>query len=63
MKLRGDDGRGKGQQQSRGHHTSRVLSALGSNPSTDGNGADYSSKLDLDEILPNRFENVHEEEI
>jgi acetolactate synthase-1/3 small subunit len=47
----------------RGHHTSRVLSALGSKPSTDGNGADYSSKLDLDEILPNQFENVHEEEI
>ena len=47
----------------RGHHTSRVLSALGGKPSSDGNGADYSSKLDLDEILPNQFENVHEEEI
>jgi acetolactate synthase-1/3 small subunit len=52
----------------RGHHTSRVLSALGSKPGTDGNGADYSSKLNLngdlgDEILPNQFENVHEEEI
>jgi acetolactate synthase I/III small subunit len=46
----------------RGHHTSRVLSALGSKPKADGNGADYSSKLDLDEILPNQFENVHEEE-
>ena len=47
----------------RGHHTSRVLSALGSKSATDGNIAAYSSKLDLDEILPNQFENVHEEEI
>jgi acetolactate synthase-1/3 small subunit len=47
----------------RGHHTSRVLSALGSKSNANGNGADYSSKLDLDEILPNQFENVHEEEI
>ena len=46
----------------RGHHTSRVLSALGSKPNADGNGTGYSSKLDLDEILPNEFENVHEEE-
>jgi acetolactate synthase I/III small subunit len=46
----------------RGHHTGRVLSALGSKPNADGNGTDYSSKLDLDEILPNEFENVHEEE-
>jgi acetolactate synthase-1/3 small subunit len=47
----------------RGHHTSRVLSALGSKSNANGNGADYSSKLDLEEILPNEFENVHEEEI
>ena len=52
----------------RGHHTSRVLSALGSKSNADGNGADYSSKLNLnsdlgDDILPNQFENVHEEEI
>src|ERR1700760_2475019 len=47
----------------RGHHTSRVLSALGGKASADGNGEDYGSKLDLDEMLPNQFENVHEEEI
>jgi acetolactate synthase-1/3 small subunit len=47
----------------RGHHTSRVLSALGGKPKADSNGADYGSKLELDEILPNQFENVHEEEI
>jgi acetolactate synthase-1/3 small subunit len=51
----------------RGHHTSRVLSALGSKSNAERNGADYSGKLDLngnlgDEILPNEFENVHEEE-
>jgi len=52
----------------RGHHTSRVLSALGSRPKADGNGDNHGSKLDFhgnlgDEILPNEFENVHEEEI
>ena len=51
----------------RGHHTSRVLSALGSKPNADVNGGDYSSKLDFDgnvgdDILPDQFENVHEEE-
>jgi acetolactate synthase-1/3 small subunit len=47
----------------RGHHTSRVLSALGGKAKADGDAADYGSKLDMDEILPNEFENVHEEEI
>jgi acetolactate synthase-1/3 small subunit len=47
----------------RGHHTSRVLSALGSKAKADGDAGDYGSKLDMDEILPNEFENVHEEEI
>jgi acetolactate synthase-1/3 small subunit len=48
----------------RGHHTSRVLSALGSKPRTNGApGPDYDRKPDVDEILPNEFDNVHEEEI
>ena len=48
----------------RGHHTSRVLSALGSKPGTNGGpGPDYDRKPELDEILPNEFDNVHEEEI
>src|ERR1700731_2926416 len=47
----------------RGHHTSRVLSALGSKPSNGAHGPDYSMKPELDEILPNEFDNVHEEEI
>ena len=51
----------------RGHHTSRVLSALGSKSNPNSNGAGRSSKLNFndhlgDEILPNEFENVHEEE-
>jgi acetolactate synthase-1/3 small subunit len=46
----------------RGHHTSRVLSALGSKTAVTGNGTGYSGKLEADEILPNEFENVHEEE-
>jgi acetolactate synthase I/III small subunit len=47
----------------RGHHTSRVLSALGTGPETHSNGSAHHSKLEADEILPNEFENVHEEEI
>ena len=46
----------------RGHHTSRVLKALGSKAAASGNGTGYSGKLEADEILPNEFENVHEEE-
>jgi len=45
----------------RGLHTSRVLKALGT-----PNGAESSStesvKLSPEEILPNEFEDVHEEE-
>jgi acetolactate synthase I/III small subunit len=47
----------------RGHHTSRVLSALGSKPAANGHGSALGSKLDADDILPNEFENVHEEEM
>jgi acetolactate synthase I/III small subunit len=47
----------------RGHHTSRVLSALGTGPEPNSNGGVHGSKLEADEILPNEFENVHEEEI
>jgi hypothetical protein len=39
-----------------------VLSALGSKPASNGNRSGYSGKLEADEILPNEFENVHEEE-
>ena len=47
----------------RGHHTSRVLSALGTKPAANGHGSVPGGKLDADEILPNQFENVHEEEM
>ena len=47
----------------RGHHTSRVLSALGGKSAANSNGRLPGGKLDADEILPNEFENVHEEEI
>src|SRR5581483_10489704 len=47
----------------RGHHTGRVLSALGTKAASNGHGTTPGSKLDADEILPNEFENVHEEEI
>jgi acetolactate synthase-1/3 small subunit len=46
----------------RGQHTSRVLSALGTKPDPNGNGSARGVKLEADEILPNEFENVHEEE-
>ncbi|MDQ1694392.1 MAG: acetolactate synthase small subunit [Acidobacteriaceae bacterium] len=47
----------------RGHHTSRVLSALGSRQSNGTQGPDYHTKPEMNEILPNEFDNVHEEEI
>ena len=47
----------------RGPHTSRVLSALGTKPAANGHGSVPGGKLDADEILPNQFENVHEEEM
>jgi acetolactate synthase-1/3 small subunit len=43
----------------RGHHTSRVLKALGT--SANGNGAG-AGKLSAQEIIPNEFLDVHEEE-
>jgi acetolactate synthase-1/3 small subunit len=42
----------------RGHHTSRVLKALGTSRGEQGEIA----KLDPSEILPNEFVDVHEEE-
>ncbi len=45
----------------RGHHTSRVLKALGT-PRQPPATADFNNKPDSDEILPNEFEDVHEEE-
>ncbi len=53
----------------RGHHTSRVLKALGTPGSqpfsagSDGDEPDYALKPDADEFLENQFPNVHEEEI
>ncbi len=46
----------------RGHHTSRVLSALGAGKAAQQPEPDYAAKLNADEILPNEFEDVHEEE-
>ncbi len=50
----------------RGHHTSRVLKALGTEPHASQPSPDdapsFSEKPDADEILPNVFEDVHEEE-
>ena len=47
----------------RGHHTSRVLKALGSNPAPSTPiTPDFNRKPDPEEILPNVFPNVHEEE-
>ena len=45
----------------RGHHTSRVLKALGT-PNGDGTtGPDFAAKPASD-LIPNQFEDVHEEE-
>ena len=44
----------------RGHHTSRVLKALGT-ASTNANGPDFAAKPKAD-IIPNEFPDVHEEE-
>ena len=50
----------------RGHHTSRVIKALGSSAGggmTDRTqGPDFEEKPSLEEILPNEFDDVHEEE-
>ncbi len=45
----------------RGHHTSRVLRALGTATSEDED-PDFSSRVAADEILPNEFVDVQEEE-
>jgi acetolactate synthase-1/3 small subunit len=46
----------------RGHHTSRVLKALGTNGNEGAAVPDYDVKPSASEILPNQFEDVHEEE-
>src|SRR5216683_1306185 len=45
----------------RGHHTSRVLKALGTNGPVEPTSADFA-KLQTKEIIPNEFADVHEEE-
>ena len=45
----------------RGHHTSRVLKALGT-PGRVAGAAETTPKPAAEEILPNEFEEVHEEE-
>ncbi|GAC1416103.1 MAG: acetolactate synthase small subunit [Acidobacteriaceae bacterium] len=45
----------------RGHHTSRVLKALGT-PATGDALPTFATKPDPDEIIPNEFPDVHEEE-
>ncbi len=51
----------------RGHHTSRVLKALGTSTSVPADPLaeepDYSYKPSADEFLENQFPNVHEEEV
>ena len=47
----------------RGLHTSRVLKALGTRPDGSPAEPDFALKPAADEILPNEFEDVHEEEI
>ena len=46
----------------RGHHTSRVLKALGTPSVDDTNAPDYAAKPAAVEIIPNEFEELHEEE-
>ncbi len=50
----------------RGHHTSRVLKALGTDPATPvrpkPETPTFPDKPESDEILPNEFEEVHQEE-
>ena len=45
----------------RGHHTSRVLKALGTNGPAEPTSDDFA-KLQTKEIIPNEFADVHEEE-
>ncbi len=46
----------------RGHHTSRVLKALGTGPASQPAQPDFNQEPSAAEILPNEFEDVHEEE-
>jgi acetolactate synthase-1/3 small subunit len=46
----------------RGHHTSRVLKALGTPGRTSQVQPDFPDKPEGQELLPNEFDNVHEEE-
>ena len=46
----------------RGHHTSRVLKALGTSGAAKAPSPDFPDKPNSEEILPNEFEDVHEEE-
>jgi acetolactate synthase-1/3 small subunit len=46
----------------RGHHTSRVLKALGTLTRTPQTEPAFADKLEADEILPNEFGDVHEED-
>jgi acetolactate synthase-1/3 small subunit len=45
----------------RGHHTSRVLKALGTPNGESATGPDFAAKPAAD-LIPNEFEDVHEEE-
>ncbi len=46
----------------RGHHTSRVLKALGTKGAPQDAAPDYEEKPQTAEFLPNEFADVHEEE-
>jgi acetolactate synthase-1/3 small subunit len=46
----------------RGHHTSRVLKALGTPDPTDPNQPTFPEESDTGEILPTEFTDVHEQE-
>jgi acetolactate synthase-1/3 small subunit len=46
----------------RGHHTSRVLKALGTPHPDHSDETSFPEKPDADEILPNEFTGVHEDE-
>ena len=45
----------------RGHHTSRVLKALGTPNGTQTGAPDFAAKPTTD-LIPNEFEDLHEEE-
>jgi acetolactate synthase-1/3 small subunit len=46
----------------RGQHTGRVLKALGNPKRTPQTEPDFADKLEADDLIPNEFEDVHEEE-